>query len=844
MSEKEKEYTYFAFALAMFVSFMDGFDMQILGTCMRPFEINLGLPPSKLSVITSAQFMSLLVVTPLWGRLVDKFECGYIQCVAVLLCGLACVLHGLTSSYPMIVILTIINSAGLACTAPVDQKIITAMWSEKNGVYFGISWSCYCVGRLISSSIGASLVMKNIAGQYGWRVYCFIAGYIWILSSVLIHLFMKKKTSTDNTPEKKKLPSLYKVATFWLLIPVKYSSNAPIVILSYMVMYFQNSGLSDNMAGFAVGIVQVGSGVGGTGGGWVADKIHELETGYARIGLAIAALVVRVLCIMLLLWSPIEGGSLRRYHYAQLLIIGLSLFTIQGVDKAMLGKVVSKDDQATAISLVYLMAGIPSSTTLPTFVGYMAERRFGYVVSTDKGVYVDPVAMLKNATALRKCMIYCMLIASTVNIVFYGGLMITYKSDAEKAKCPEGSNNSVKDTSTQNGVSSGTGEAASACSATNPAAQKAEADLQTGISGGNDNNSSNSELSNEASSQGSKDSPKESRTSNGNGDYISAETTTASAGTSEHCTDTASEAIQASSTRCYSNGKVGKAQDSNAPTADNLTPRDSGSGHSVPNRETSRSLPPSNSNTNDSEKDEHQEVADARHVSVERPTGKSHIDTPPNSVEPSVGSREGHESSNISKGNAFVSFEGFSASSKSGGSEGVAAYMSCIGATLSTSTRGSENVTKYIECVGLTGSSKTVSSGFSRVGANTNNTYVGCVGASKHAKSGDSESGFTSIDCIEETEYNQPHTRITAISPVGTNDSGDAVTPALPSTSSVTSESAPKNNNGETEHATPVNTDAGTGGYSQSGEQAGAKATPEKENGESQSQPSVTESKK
>ncbi|KAK1442333.1 hypothetical protein BgAZ_403630 [Babesia gibsoni] len=243
----------------------------------------------------------------------------------------------------------------------------------------------------------------------------------------------------QSTPSKSVIlptvpPPYYKVPTFWLLIPVKYASSAPLVILSYMVMYYQNSGLSDNMAGFAVGIVQLGSGIGGTGVGWVADQIHKKENKYARIGFAIGALVLRVLCVILLLWSPLEGGSLRWYQYAGLFIMGLTLFTIQTVDKAMLGNVVSDKDQSTAISLVYFAAGIPSSTTLPTFVGYMAEKRFGYVLSKAADEPLHPITMANNATALRKAMIYCMLIASFVNIVFYGATMYTYKGDVDKLK--------------------------------------------------------------------------------------------------------------------------------------------------------------------------------------------------------------------------------------------------------------------------------------------------------------------------------------------------------------------------------------------------------------------------
>ncbi|KAK1441674.1 multiplied multi-transmembrane transporter-like protein [Babesia gibsoni] len=479
-SGAKQEYELIAFILAAFVSFMDGFDTQILPSCMKVFEIDLGLTPSMLSVINSASFLSLLVASPLWGWLVDRYNCGYIQCIAMLLAGLTCVLHGYTSSYPVIVILTIFNGAGLACTAPIDQKIITANWPDNSGVYFGISWTCYCLGRVASSTIGSRLIMRNVAGQYGWRMYCFITGYIWIIASIIVHFFMKKKngaggqgssSSSSNCPKNEnkggttndkgdffqKLKRLSKITTFWLLIPIKYASSAPLVILSYMVMYYQNSGLSDNMAGFAVGIVQLGSGIGGTGVGWVADQIHKKENKYARIGFAIGALVLRVLCVILLLWSPLEGASLRWYQYGGLFVMGLTLFTIQTVDKAMLGNVVSKSDQSTAISLVYFIAGIPSSTTLPTFVGYMAEKRFGYVVSKATDEPLHPVTMANNATALRKAMIYCMLIASFVNIVFYGATMVTYKGDVDKLKKKEANEcKETKGTEEGNGtVSSG-----------------------------------------------------------------------------------------------------------------------------------------------------------------------------------------------------------------------------------------------------------------------------------------------------------------------------------------------------------------------------------------------------
>ncbi|KAK1443126.1 hypothetical protein BgAZ_200020 [Babesia gibsoni] len=222
----------------------------------------------------------------------------------------------------------------------------------------------------------------------------------------------------------------FKTVTSRILVFVIFISDAPYAVMVYMVMYLQYSGLSDIMAGIACAVGLMGGVVGGVGGGFAIDGCHKLNEKYGRLLIGVLLLFLRLISASLLLWHPLRHGRMEWYHYVQVSLIGATLVTPQSIDRPILSAIVADKVQAVALSLNRVVAGIPSSLTFVPLIGVMAEKLFGYVNSHNPENTTGNHAMLVNATALRKAMLYVTVVATVVNILLYLAMLLTYPNDA------------------------------------------------------------------------------------------------------------------------------------------------------------------------------------------------------------------------------------------------------------------------------------------------------------------------------------------------------------------------------------------------------------------------------
>ncbi|KAK1444096.1 multiplied multi-transmembrane transporter-like protein [Babesia gibsoni] len=428
--------------------FINAYDIQIIPVCMRAFEVSLYLSPSSLSIMVTAELICAMGVSPFWGLLADKYGCRHVESTAMLLNGLVCTLLGLASSYPYIVFLRILHGLGLGCTGPVIQKVITdSRPREAHGSFFGMYYAVNCLGRLASIFVTILLAMKNISGHYGWRLCYIVMGSVWLIMGVLIYFYMKPE---DDNVEIGVAPDecsswgvrilqciklMFKKRTYRILLLVIYATESFMSILIYTILYLQYSGLPNVLVGVAVAVLRFGGMTGGLLGGFAIDACHKMNKTYGRIMSGAVVISVRLLLVTLLLSWPIEGGELQWYYYIGFFMLGASLFTKESVDRPIISAVVPRESQATALSLTRVFGGMPGCAIFPSLFGYLAEKRFGYIKTSE---LIEDMALetrVTNADALRRSMM-CLMIASSLFILFlYFGLFFIYPKDVEASNC-------------------------------------------------------------------------------------------------------------------------------------------------------------------------------------------------------------------------------------------------------------------------------------------------------------------------------------------------------------------------------------------------------------------------
>ncbi|CDR95873.1 hypothetical protein BBBOND_0210260 [Babesia bigemina] len=462
-------------ALYCLVSFIEGYDQQVLSMCMRAFELTLGFSQTQLSTLSTVSTMSRMGCCLIWGLLADTYSSNYVLGGGLLVMGMASIFLSSASHYKVILFLRFLHGFGFACVYPVQQKIVADSTGSK-GVeehskkadgtpnqgkkaegaqdqakkdeeseaksMFTIFQALNCIGRLLCAVITTLIARKVLLGYYGWRTSYVVLGYVWILFGTSIIFGMTSqpnnaiaKSGDFKTLLKDAFTEPFQRATTWLLIFTLFIAEAPMCAFNYMTIYLQYLGVSDTMAGVAIAITLIGGAAGSGAGGEIIKKIAKLnKEGYGELGSGIAVMVVRLVVSLLFFLGKPPCGKLLWYHYIELATLGGTLVTIGGVDRALLKDAIEKKFQATASAVVRTISGISSSVILFQVCAYLTEKVFGYVPSRESFETMATEIKDKNAEALRKSMMYIILAGTALNVFCYIALFFTYKDDKEKAE--------------------------------------------------------------------------------------------------------------------------------------------------------------------------------------------------------------------------------------------------------------------------------------------------------------------------------------------------------------------------------------------------------------------------
>ncbi|KAK1444682.1 multiplied multi-transmembrane transporter-like protein [Babesia gibsoni] len=443
-----KKYGTFAIVLYHVCAFVTACDLQTVVIFMRAFEVDLGLSPSSLSVMKTAEFVSGTVCSPIWGLLVDRFVVNHVYPAGAFLGGVICILLACVSNYPFIIFLRILHGFALAGWGPIIHKIIIdSRPNSEVGLYYGIYIAVMCAASLIFLCCGSQLALTTIAGYYGWRFCYVLFGVIWFIIGILVYfylipvddgIFMKRHVSLCGVKAEMKalvrsIRQVTHVSTFWILVLVTMASDAPAAIALYLMMYLQYCGLSDVIAGVACAVIAVGTFFGVIIGGFVADSWHKKSEKYGRIAIGTIVVVMRLIVISLLLCIPIKD-SLKWYNWIELALFGVSALTFANVDRPMLAAVVPRENQALGVALIRVIGDLPSWAVYLPLIGFMSEKSFGYVKTRELVEDMDPLIRDGNATALRKSMVYVACFGVLCNLFLYAAMVFTYPDDFEKKK--------------------------------------------------------------------------------------------------------------------------------------------------------------------------------------------------------------------------------------------------------------------------------------------------------------------------------------------------------------------------------------------------------------------------
>jgi MFS family permease len=368
-----------ALSSAALVDSMEGFGYEILWPYMYR---SLGLAMSMLAPVLSVGRFIGTVTTPIWGAIADRYSRKWVLVVMTGIWGLWTGMVGFVNAFWQLMAVRLAASLGLAVLYPVAYSIISDLFPrEERGKAIGVLGAFGFSGSMVSTVVLASLAAAN---PEAWR-YGFIAmGVLSFITGVMM-MFIKEPVRGAMEPELadviseenefkfelKKVPSLLKVPTYWIIMVDEIFDAIGFAILTaWAFTWLDMQDLGPNVA-FVMLLLFLGIIFGQVIFGWVSDK---LDARYPRYGRLVLGQVGLILSVVSILGFLILGG----YDIVYLLITGL-LFGISFPMKEtaaripLLQNILLPELRATGRALIELIKGLMLTGAI-AFSGWLLNR--------------------------------------------------------------------------------------------------------------------------------------------------------------------------------------------------------------------------------------------------------------------------------------------------------------------------------------------------------------------------------------------------------------------------------------------------------------------------------------
>lgn len=425
--------------LLYMICLVEGADIQLLPSCFRALEADIGLSLKQLSMLGLCQALAMSIATPCVGILIDSgtsakqtLFCGT-AAWAIITFFLACV-----NDVPHMMVLRTLNGLALATLAPVSQVIIAGCTRpEERGSYFGRCGMWMMLGSLVSSIFAASISNKTIFGFNGWRVAFSGVAMLSLLLALMLAKLMEEKPQQQT----KAVRFNHELETFFRFLRIRSFAviaiqgmfgTIPMSAMTFCTMFFQYTGMRDTDAAVLYSLMLMAVAVGRLIGGHVGDSLTSWSRYHGRPLAAQISVFSGIPSIILLFCVvPAQPSSFPFYAFG-VIIFGLtSSWCYSGVNRPILTEIVPKHNHARVISWLAALEGTSSACFGAPVCGILAMKIFHYMPMFVKTAEIPQSVRQNNAQALASAIACMCVVPWCICFAFYGMLHLVYKRDVE-----------------------------------------------------------------------------------------------------------------------------------------------------------------------------------------------------------------------------------------------------------------------------------------------------------------------------------------------------------------------------------------------------------------------------
>jgi len=439
------------FLLLLAACFIDGADMQLLPSCFRALEAELGFTPVKLGYLSMIQALFMASMAPFWGSVADT---GLLSKRMLLSggtggWGLFTILLSTTSNFYSMLIIRAFIGACLACILPLSQAIIARQAGPQDrGTLFGWVGFAWVMGQasasLLATSISTTPFWVADTIVMGWRVAFLIVGFASIALSMVIAVFLHEPQQTLNQRLEgmslrevlqdvlQRAGPYFRIPTFRIIVIQGLFGTVPWAALNFLPMFFQYVGFEDKKAAILMAIMFIAMGPGNIVGGYLGDFAAKYSRHHGRIVVAQISVFAGVPC-MAVLFGYVTPSTTNFLPYACVLCCGglFASWTMGGVKRPMLSEIVRPGDWASLLALDSAFEGASGAIFGAPLVGLLAQHAFEYKASTGLVRDLSPEIRHRNQHALASGMCWMTLIPWTICFLNWSFLHITYPRDLQ-----------------------------------------------------------------------------------------------------------------------------------------------------------------------------------------------------------------------------------------------------------------------------------------------------------------------------------------------------------------------------------------------------------------------------
>jgi len=440
-------------------------DGAMLPGIFKALEENLAnATPVTLGSIVFVEALCHSLAVLVWGVLADRYCKLTMLMYATLMWGMVTCLTAFVTGVRVLFIVRAVAGTVGAALGPLSQGLIGATCpATDRGRAFGWLIACGQLGFMLGVLLaGATSHMQVIKG---WRGTFMLMGLCTLFLTLILYmarmevargLFKESRTwaqlsaaTKKGTPSGQPLNDICKDLnfmlarpSFWVLIIQGAFASTTVKAMQYQVMWYQYLGFSDLSAASIACAAPLGSIFGAVCGGHVADFMAYLLPRHGRIlfGQASDFTKIWVLLVTFVLTEPPRPTDYSIFFHRSALSFTFGFFSIMayaGVIKPLYAEIVPPQMIAQVIALGAAVDGAFASIASTPVVGYITQHFFHYQ-STSQSIKNMPTELrTTNALALGRAIAWVTVCSSSIALVTFSFLHLTYHSDAKASKRKE-----------------------------------------------------------------------------------------------------------------------------------------------------------------------------------------------------------------------------------------------------------------------------------------------------------------------------------------------------------------------------------------------------------------------